>query len=72
MSGNLAYRGENVSSVYIEEKSSYVIEELVDILHTLECSEMSDKDKMAKIHECSVNICKNMRLNRQRGEEWAQ
>ena len=50
MSGNLAYRGENVSSVYIEEKSSYVIEELVDILHTLECSEMSDKDKMAKIH----------------------
>lgn len=53
MSGNLAYRGENVSSVYIEEKSSYVISELVEILHTLESSEISDKDKLEQIHGCA-------------------
>lgn len=53
MSGNCAYHGENVSSVYIEEKSSLVIDELVEILHTLESSEISDKDKMEQIHGCT-------------------
>jgi len=52
MSDNRAYHGDTVSSAYIEEKSSYVIDELVEILHTLECSEMSDKDKMEQIHGC--------------------
>ena len=53
MSGNLAYHGDNVSSAYIEEKSSYVIEELVEILSILECAEMPDKDTAEQIHNCA-------------------
>ena len=42
MRENLAYRGENVSSVYIEEKSSYVIGKLVEILQHIEQTRIDD------------------------------
>lgn len=53
MSSNLAYHGDNVSSAYIEEKSSYVIEELVEMLHIINCSEMADTEKIKQLHNCA-------------------
>lgn len=53
MSGNLAYHGDNVSSVYIEEKSSYVIEKLVEMLHVINSSDMTDKEKIEQINNCA-------------------
>ena len=50
MNDNHAYRGEDVDATYIEEKSSYVIDGLVEILHILECSELTEKNKLEQIH----------------------
>ena len=50
MSKNLAYHGDDVSAAYIHEKSGYVIEQLVDILQTIEDQDIPLEEKEKLIH----------------------
>ena len=50
MSGNLAYHGDDVSAGYIFEKSEFAIKRLVNILQTIENSEIDNEEKLKQIH----------------------